>query len=398
MLHSKNLLIELAEIGKSHPSDFLTQTIFPFEHYFDKNGKLLINNLDKNDGLCTRREILARYLLVSAVLDQGPDIKGVRLLVKNVINALYKKEIRIFHQPLSFFKELGISVDEILAKHDSIKKVRANAWARDNKSNPNKYSLFFAPTQQFTSTTKQVLDYAIYRWGVPLCIPLLLEKDLQKDKKESLEPLVDYFESYASAEIMSQQIKDNIRYGLGKSIGDKAAHLFAKWYIHSFNLVKNKENSWGKLSFELPLDSNVGRVLFRTGWLLNFASIKNLRDWEVIQKGQGKEGTHYIRVTNLRGKKSKFAHNSSDIFNNYKTICRDYLKTKTNPRCIEIQQIPNTLLLNSDYGIGDLDDGLMHIGVNMCLNLEEPKCRECPIKKFCQGYNKNPSLIKNYRT
>jgi len=27
---------------------------------------------------------------------------------------------------------------------------------------------------------------------------------------------------------MSQEIKDNERYGLGKAIGDKAAHLFAK--------------------------------------------------------------------------------------------------------------------------------------------------------------------------
>jgi hypothetical protein len=120
--------------------------------------------------------------------------------------------------------------------------------------------------------SKQVLGYAVYRWGVPLAVPYLLEKDLTKNNQQSTEPLVDFLESFDSSEKMSQEIKDDERYGLGKAIGDKAAHLFAKWYIQTFSLCRKNDVNWGKLSYEVPFDSNVGRVLFRTGFLLELAA------------------------------------------------------------------------------------------------------------------------------
>lgn len=389
---SKRLVIEVAKIGKKYSTKPPIQDLFPFEHYFDNNGNLRRNELDKNDGLWTRREILTRYLLLSAVLDQGPDLEGVRLLLKDVVNALYKKEIRLLHKPLDFFKELRISVDEILEKHFGIKNLRANKWAKENKSNPNKYNLF-------TDGTKQVLGYTVYRWGVPLCVPHLLEKDLQKNKEESLEPLVNYIENWDSAEIMSQQIKDNERYGIGKAIGDKAGHLFAKMYIHTFKLVKRKDNSFGPLSYELPFDSNAGRVLFRTGFLLYCAKLSDFEGWEVIQRNKGKGGEHYIRVTNIRGKKSDNFATSEELMNTYESICIEYLKVrKRKPSTIEIQQIPNTLLLNSEYDIGDLDDGLIYIGTNFCFNHGRPKCNMCPVRNLCVAYQTDKNLIAKYRT
>ncbi|HQL65081.1 MAG TPA: hypothetical protein PLS78_04395, partial [bacterium] len=287
---------------------------------------------------------------------------------------------------------LGISIDEILEKHDGVKKIRADTWARENKSNPGKYNLF-------TDRTNQVLGYAIYRWGVPLCVPFLLEKDLQKNGRESSEPLVAYIEDWDSAEIMSQQIKDNKRYGLGKAIGDKAGHLFAKWYIHTFELVKKNDNSFGPLSYELPFDSNAGRVLFRTGFLLNWADLSDYKNWDVIQEGKGKSGKHYIRVTNIRGRKSDRFSDLKDFIDSYELICVEYLKVKKRrPSKVEIQQIPNILLLNTNYGIGDLDDGLMYIGTNYCFNHDEPRCFQCPVKNLCLGYTNRNELITNYRT
>lgn len=389
---SKELTVEIAKIGRCHPPKFLVQEIFPFEHYFDKNGNLITSDLDKNDGLWTRREILARYLLVNAVLDQGPDLEGVRLFLKDVVNALYKKEIRIFHKPIDFFKELGISIDEILEKHTSIKKLRADDWARENKLNPNKYNLF-------TDRTNQVLGYAIYRWGVPLCVPHLLEKDLQKNQKESSEPLIEYIESWGSSEIMSQQVKDNERYGLGKAIGDKAGHLFAKWYIHTFGLAKRKDKSFGLLSYELPFDSNAGRVLFRTGFLTHWADLKSYENWNVIQKGEGKGGLNYIRVTNIRGCKSEKFPEIKNLMKAYSSVCLEHLKTRKRiPTKAEIQQIPNAILLGTNYGIGDLDDGLVYIGTNFCFNHDEPRCAECPINNLCEGYNTKRDLITKHRT
>jgi hypothetical protein len=379
----KKILLEISKIGKGVNSKPFLNKVRPFAHFFNGTGKLLKEKLDENDGPFTRREILTRYLLLNAVLDQGPDTEGIRRMLVDVTNELYGREIRIFHRPLDFFKEIGVAIDNILLSHKSIKEIRKDLWARENKSNPDKYNLFM-------DNSKQVLNYAIFRWGVPLSLTLLLEKDGKT--------LVDYIEKWDSGEIMSRQLKDNERYGLGKAIGDKASHLFAKWYIHSFNLTRNSDLAWGKLSFELPLDSNAGRILFRTGWLLNFTGMKELEEWNVIQKNVGKGKTHYIRVTNLRGNKSKSAYADSDIFQKYCEISALHLKTKKSPRSVEIQQIPNVLLLESDCGIGDLDDGLMYIGTNYCLNHETPKCEKCPIANLCMGHQAKPSLIKNYRT
>jgi len=388
----KELLLNIAEVGKKNPSPPHIQDLFPFRYYFDKNGILIKEKLSENDGLWTRREILTRFLFLQSVLDQGPDIIGIRHFLKDVTNSLYQKEVRFLHRPLDFFKELGISVDEILQKHENIKQSRASIWAKENKSSAGRYNLFM-------DNSTQVLGYAVYRWGVPLAVPYLLEKDLQKENKQSNEPLVDYLESYNSSELMSNAMKDNQRYGLGKAIGDKAAHLFAKWYVHTFELSKRNDISWGKLSYELPFDSNAGRVLFRSGFLLEVASLKDYQNWEVIQLNGGKGGEHYIRVTNIRGNKTESISIESDIGNNYKEITTQHLKTRKRlPSKIEIQQAPNAFLKNTKYSIGDLDDGLIHIGTRFCFNHETPKCNECPINKFCVGYQKQSELISDYRT
>lgn len=186
---------------------------------------------------------------------------------------------------------------------------------------------------------------------------------------------------------------------MGKAIGDKAGHLFAKMYIHTFGLAKRKDNSFGPLSYELPFDSNAGRVLFRTGFLFDCSSPSDFRNWNVIQKDKGKGGEHYIRVTNIRGRKSDNFSKSKELLNSYRTISVEYLRVrKRGPSKFEIQQIPNALLLNTGHAIGDLDDGLIYIGTKFCFNHNEPKCSNCPLKHLCKGYKDNRDLIMKYRT
>src|SRR3989338_97360 len=103
----KNLLVKLAEIGRAKRSTSYLSSILPFKHFFNKKGRLIAKDLDEPDGKWNRREVLSRCLLLSAVLEQGPDIVGVDLMLTKVVNDLYKQEIRIFHRPLDFFKEIG---------------------------------------------------------------------------------------------------------------------------------------------------------------------------------------------------------------------------------------------------------------------------------------------------
>jgi len=198
---------------------------------------------------------------------------------------------------------------------------------------------------------------------------------------------------------MSKELKNHERYGLGSAIGNKACHLFVKWYIHTFNLSSKKEEGWSKWSFEVPFDSNAGRVLFRAGFFTSLSDLEDYEDWEVIQRGKGKGKTHYIRVTNIRGKKVQKDIEDEKIIENYNEVILNHLKIRKRiPTKFEIQQIPNAILLNSKFGIGDFDDGLIYIGTKFCFNHEKPDCKNCPLKDLCLGKNKKPELIKNYRT
>lgn len=388
------LIKAIAKIGReniSHPSIF---EIEPFAHFFKPNGSLDYESLDKRDGSCTRRELILRFLVLCAVIDQGPDILGVRSLLINVTNALYRREVRFLHTPLEFFKELGFAIDEILEKHQSIKEIRSEIWGRENQANPERYNLFM-------DNSKQALNYAVFRWGVPLALPLLLERDAKDDDKKST-VLVDYLESWQSSEEMSQQLKDNERYGLGKAIGNKACHLFAKWMVSSFRLTRRMEKSWGDFSFEVPYDSNAGRVLWRTGYFLTWADVDDYIKKEVIQPGQGKQGLNYIRVTNIREMGATYEM-PADIQSNYVDIALNHLKSHSRPpRKVEIQRIQHAYLLqqldDTGFGVADFDEGLIHIGTNYCFNHAEPLCSHCPISYLCEGFNSNKSLILEYRT
>ncbi|WP_025771034.1 hypothetical protein [Thioalkalivibrio sp. HK1] len=365
------------------------RSIDAFNHFF-RYGDLEVENLDKRDGGCTRREIILRFLLLNAVLDQGPDIEGVREMMVGIINDLYSKEIRIFHKPVDFFEEINISVDDIIRHHDIIKGIRSKDWAARNQSTPGRYNLYM-------DNCKQTLNYAIFRWGVPIAVPYLLSKDCDIDEDATC--LTDYLSSFPSSEKMSENLKSHHRYGLGKAIGDKACHLFAKWVVSRFRLIdKNHDAGWGEYSYEVPFDSNAGRVLWRSGYFLELAEESEYEKKEVIKEGGGKGDTDYIRVTNIRNMPvSKSVPRS--IVDLYNDICINHLKTaRRRSERIQIQRFQHPLLMEGNNKVSEFDDGLIAIGRNYCLNHGNPDCKNCPINDICRGYNSDPSLINDYRT
>jgi hypothetical protein len=390
----QQLVERIASVGRDNPSHPPLHEVEPFRHFFLPDGGIDHARLDDRDGSCTRRELLLRFLILNAVMDQGPDMEGVRDLLIGVTNEMYLNEVRFLHKPLSFFEELGLAMDQILGKHESIKEVRAAIWAAENQSNAARYNLFM-------DNSRQALNYAVFRWGVPIALPLLLERD-SEDEEHRPTVLLDYLESWESAEEMSKQLKSHERYGLGKAIGDKACHLLAKWMVSSFRLTRRVEPSWGDFSYEAPYDSNAGRVLWRTGFLLKWTSEEDYIGWKVIQPGEGKGGTDYIRVTNIRGKaasKPLPAH----LLSEYQEIAVNHLKSHTRaPRKVEIQRIQHAYLKSSfpttGLRVADFDDGLIHIGTTYCFNHDEPRCDECPISNLCEGYQSSRRLISDFRT
>ncbi|WP_298007368.1 MULTISPECIES: hypothetical protein [Anaerolinea] len=390
----EQLVIKIAEIGRENPSSPSLHEVEIFKHYFASGEVVDRNRLDQRDGSLTRREALTRFLLLSAVLDQGPDIEGIRQMLIQTTNELYRKEVRFLHKPVSFFSEIGVAIDEILTQHKAIREIRSSDWAKVNRSNASRYNLFM-------DNARQVLGYAIFRWGVPLALPYLLEKDNQSEGKPVENALLDYLESYDSTEKMTQQLKDHPRYGLGKAIGDKAAHLFGKWLVSSFRLTRKSESGWDDFSYEVPYDSNAGRILWRTGYLHHWADEQDFKKQNVLQPGKGKGNTTYIRVTNLRGMKA-VKNVSPELWDPYQEICVRHLKThRKRPQNLQIQQIQHVYLwAHRDQGlnVAHFDDGLIFIGTRYCLNHDQPDCQQCPISALCEGKTSNKDLILNYRT
>jgi hypothetical protein len=389
------LVESIAKIGRDNPS---RPDIFQIEflrELYRPDGTIDNTLLDVKKDLWTPREIIARFLLLSAVLDQGPEITGVRMLLASVTNELYRRRIEFLHKPLLFFDSIQVVLSCISEQHRVVKNLRADIWAAENLSHPEKYNLFI-------DNSNQVLCYAVFRWGVPLALPLSLERQSASSDGYAT-ALLDYLEQWESAEQMSVQLKSHELFGLGKSVGNKACHLFAKWFVSSFQLSRRYgEPSWSDFSFEVPYDSNAGRVLWRTGYFLKWASEHRYEDWEVIQPGRGKQGHSYIRVTNIRGKSTSrpLPPSLRDI---YTDISVRHLRShRTAPRKVEIQRIQHVYLAarsaETRLTVANFDDGLVHIGTKYCLNHEKPLCSECPINGLCEGYQSNISLISRYRT
>lgn len=382
------LVSAIAEVGSRAKLRPPLPEFAPFRHFF-RDGVLDRSRLDERDGGCTRRELLTRALLLNAVLDQGPDIEGVRDLMVRLVNRFYEREVRIFHTPLDFFREIHLTVDEIWNTHRRIKAERSDRWAEENRSTPAKYNLYM-------DNTKQTLNYAVFRWGVPLALPYLLSRGA--DEAGRATALVDYLEGYESAEKMSTGLKDDEKFGLGKAIGDKACHLFAKWMVSTFRLTRRGEPSWGEYSYEVPFDSNAGRVLWRTGYLLSLSDEESYRRASVVQRGAGKGGAHYLRVTNLRGRPVTEPVDDS-VGDLYRALCVEHWRShKRAPQKIEIQRFQHPLLYRDGRMVSDFDDGLIEIGRNYCYNHDAPNCGECPIRRHCRGRREDRPLIADYRT
>ena len=254
---------------------------------------------------------------------------------------------------------------------------------------------------------RQTLGYAVYRWGAPLVVPLILSQEAETDGLDASNILQLYLSNThknfdRSAEGMTRLIKDHPRYGLGKAIGDKAAHLFAKWVIHSFPLLLDSEDTaWGPWSYEVPFDSNAGRVLYRTGIVTGWVDKTRLRKHEVIQPKKGKGGTtSHMRVTNLRGVESSLAQRSKDMVAANKDLCVRHLRTHARgPRKVQAQHIPSVVsLIDGTITPGEIDDGLIKVGTEWCFNTGSPRCNECPLRSTCAGANGEPELITEVRT
>lgn len=219
MNEPSQFIVQVAKTGKKHTGVPALNMCDPIAHFFLPNGKLDYSKLDKRDGSCTRRELLARILLLYAVVSQFDD--NYHLSSNEATKALYLREIRFLHRPIEFYQSQGIIIDEVLEKHRNFGFLKPENWGSPYTEN------------RFIDKTSHALNSGTSFWKVPLALPLLLERD-STEKRNNTTALIDFLEFWSSTEEMCLQLKAHPRYGLGKAIGDKACHLFAKWMVSVF--------------------------------------------------------------------------------------------------------------------------------------------------------------------
>lgn len=362
------LVRKVNEIGmKNRKTDDLSGILI-FNPLFAGSGNLDRNKLDENDSEGIKfSELLARYLFLRAVLDQGPDMEGVRIFLERIVNSLYERRIKFLHSPSDFFSNLSEVFKIVNEEHAKIKNERGKIWAKNQNSKREKsYNLFL-------ENSKQISSYVMGRFGAPLAIIEILN---EKNKK-----LLDLFKEQKSAESLSKFIKENEFYGLGKQIGNKAAHLLVKWLIYTYRLLDSTSKEWSQNSYELPLDSNAGRVLFMTGFFDHFLiGFNNPDKFDGFEKE--KEDVYYIYVTRaFRGKKAENLDEAET--NKIKKKMRELFSSKI--RAIQVQWLINYLSEATGSTVGAIDDGLMKIGTSYCINRGNQFCSKCEIRDMCKS-------------
>ena len=339
-----------------------------FSDIIDKNGNITSKKLEEKNGDISNKELLTRYLYVSCVLDQGGDLEGQRLLLNYVTNELYKRDIKFLHKPQDFFDNPLIISQVIREQHSIVKSKRKDEWAKEiNPDNPrpNSYSLFRIQR----TPSSQLTPYVLFKWGVPLMNIMKIQ--------EKFGSLFNYVSSFRNPQDAVDKIRTDKEFGLGRAIGWKADFLFIKYIIHVFELISKK--GWTKNSFEVPFDSNIGRVLFRIGYVDYFLDEKEKN--KTLR--ERKEGIH-LEANELRNKKIKEEINpsTSKIYQDLKEIVLPIDAPKTKPG---FQFTINWFLENigdTDLTIGSFDDSLMYIGTKFCKN-KSPDCENCPLNSKC---------------
>ena len=312
------------------------------------------------------REVIARYLYLNAVLDQGPDSLGVHLLLSRVTNRLYE-ELRLpyLDEPTQFFANLSRVIPVIEAEHAAVKAERGPAMQRIKN-----YSLY--------GDEYRVTPWIAFRWGSVLGNILRFEQQRGG--------LLQWMNSFPSGEATAIAIKEDRLFGLGGAIGRKASRLFVKWAAFTARL----EPAWPPNSYEVPLDVNVGRVLMRTGYLFAFLDQEDMVKGEPKPWTEQKGGGINLSAQSLNNRPlQRIEEIEPDLFS---LLARWGLgRSRTHIRLMKTLNVLLAQARGGDAPVGQLDDGFMAIGRDICRN-DAADVDRCPLQDVCIAARQVPDL------
>jgi len=367
-------IIKIAAIvGQGERFDPFLRGVELFKDIVDQNGLILAQKLNEVNDSLSYRELLSRYLLVHCVLDQGPEITGVSLSQAEATNQLYSKGIKFLHNPKEFFDNITKIVPVINRTQKDV------SYQRSRVTGIKGYSLL---------RHNRIIPSVLIDWGAPL----LLIYSLQSEGRS----LLQWVHSWRCADDVVNYLKHDRDFGLGDAIGDKACRLFIKQLIHTYRLIDDKNLLWGQNSYTIPIDSNVGRVLMRTGFVFGIMSSSTFYHTCCHKQANNKINLGANRLADV----------NFDLMRTPKSIVRmaEQIAKSWRPRSrvmgfpISLNAVAQLNTVGMDEpSIGRIDDGLMTIGTKYCANnRSQIRCPECPMKSVCAANNREAWLIDEY--
>lgn len=231
----------------------------------------------------------------------------------------------------------------------------------------------------------KITPYISFCLGTPLLVLLRLRNSCYRG-------LLNWLKNLSSGEEASEKIREDNEYGLGRAIGYKACRLFVKHLIHNLKILEE----WSENSYLLPFNSNVGRVLSRSGAILAFISWKDFQ--EQTEKSEGaRRNIIANRLFTFRRPMNYWKEQlrKEGIDPSLADKVASLLWPKSKRKNLPLPAILNAVILQLETVVGYVDDGIMYVGVNFCKNLEV-LCDACPLQRVCLANNGKPELKEKY--
>lgn len=392
MVHSPcsaSLIQTCSETVKKPVLDQLPDFLNLGSAHVGEQGWPLFLNMKVDSGI-SNREIILRWLLSRAIVDQGSDIEGVEIWHHDWLADCYSSRIRILHDPISSLNRYS-EVVALADKHrQRVTELRKAVWA---SASPGRHEGHYNPFNVDGSRGGTQAHWFVSARVLPAILASLL-------KNGGLTELVFGNASSETPSEMSRRLRNHPKTGLGYCMGDKATDLFVKWAVGTFQLGEGLGIQWTAEDCPLPMDQRIGRVLMRCGFMDEFfgvARVMSVASHGFTPPSGGKAtrptatgpippGRWHLTVKDFRRRSTVRDRMRIEWLKNSATATG-----ATQPRRWLPQDVLSILCRAYNHTTGlfvtpvELDDYMMRVA-ETCRD-DAPICDKCTLANVCQANN-----------
>ena len=140
----------------------------------------------------------------------------------------------------------------------------------------------------------------------------------------------------------------------------------------------------------MPLDANVGRVLMRTGYIFAFLDQEDMTKGEPKSWTEQKDGRVNLSAQSLNNRPLR---RTEEIEDELMALLERWgiRPSRSHVRLMKTLNVILAQARGNEAPVGQLDDGFMAIGRDICFNTD-PEIGRCPLNDICIASTRVPQL------